>query len=132
MFRGTAAALFVLVWAVALGGCGAPAPAPPGELAIALATEPATPLAGAPASLDIAVGRGGQPLAGARVLVVRRQIGVVHPDDEIIFESVERGGGHYLADTSFVAPGRWDVQVIVTPSTGVAQTAAFVVEVAEP
>lgn len=128
MIRATAAALFVLVWALALAACGAPA----GELAVTLAAEPATPLAGSPASLDIAVARDGEPLTGARVLVVRRLIGFVHPDDDIIFESVEQGGGHYLAATSFAAPGSWDVQVIVTPPASEATTASFTVEVAGP
>jgi hypothetical protein len=128
-------AVFVLVLAaglVALTGCGAAPPAPPGELAIALTAEPPQPLAGRPATLAIMVARGGEPLTGARVLVVRRMIGVAHPDDDIIFESLEQGGGRYAADTSFVASGSWDVQVIVTPPTGEARTANFAVEVGQP
>lgn len=126
------AALLLLVCAAALAACGALAPAPAGELAIALTADPATPAAGAPVRLAITVESGGRPLAGARVLVVRRMIGVVHPDDDIIFESVEEAPGRYAAATSFAAAGRWDVQVIVTPPAGEAHTASFTVEVAGP
>lgn len=132
MRRSVAAALIVLACLAPLAACGVPAPAPAGDLAITLAAEPATPLAGAPASLVFGVSSDGQPLAGARVLVVRRMIGVVHPDDDIVFESVEQGPGRYVAATSFATAGRWDVQVVVTPSAGEARTAAFTVEVAGP
>ncbi len=128
-------ALVVILLAAGLGAlaaCGVAPAAPAGELAIALAADPPQPLAGRPATLAITVARGGEPLTGARVLVVRRMIGVAHPEDDIIFESLERGEGRYTADTSFVASGSWDVQVIVTPPTGEAHTASFAVEVGQP
>jgi hypothetical protein len=131
MIRLAAIALLALAMAAALAACAAPAPVI-GQLEIAMVPEPATPIAGEPATLAIAVSRGGEPVQGARVLVVRRMIGVVHPDDDIVFESVERGGGGYMATTTFAAPGRWDVQLIVTPSAGEARTAAFTVEVTGP
>ncbi|NTU82019.1 MAG: hypothetical protein HGA45_22010 [Chloroflexales bacterium] len=118
---------------LALGGCAVVAPPPAqGELTITLDTEPARPVAGSAATLAITAASGGQPLLGARVLVVRRILGVDHPGDDIIFESDEQGGGRYAATTTFAEGGRWDVQVVVTPSTGEAHTATFVVEVAQP
>jgi hypothetical protein len=125
--------LAVLLLAPALAGCASLTPAPPGgELSIAMAIEPATPVAGQEAALVFEVAQGGQPLEGARVLVVRRMIGVVHPGDDIVFESIDQGGGRYSAATLFAAAGRWDVQVIVTPAGGEARTASFEVSVNGP
>lgn len=125
--------LALLMLAAALTGCGMLAPTVAGSaLAVTMAAEPATPVAGRDATLTFTVTQAGQPIGGARVLVVRRMIGVVHPGDDIVFESLEQGGGRYSALTSFASPGHWDVQVIVTPAAGEAQTASFALEVAEP
>jgi YtkA-like len=125
--------LAVLLLVAALAGCATAATVTPGgALAVAMAAEPATPVSGGETTLIFTVTQGGQPLVGARVLVVRRMIGVVHPDDDIVFESVEQGGGRYSAVTSFATPGRWDVQVIVTPAAGEAGAASFEVDVAQP
>lgn len=125
--------LAVLLLAPALAGCSSFTPAPPsGDLSITMATEPATPVAGQEAALVFEVAQGGRPLEGARVLVVRRMIGVVHPDDDIVFESADQGGGRYSAATSFAMAGRWDVQVVVTPAGGEAHSVSFEVSVAEP
>ena len=123
--------LAALLLALALTGCTSFAPAAPGgALSITLATEPATPVAGQAATLVFDVAQGGQPLAGARVLVVRRMIGVVHAEDDIVFESIDEGGGRYSAVTSFATAGQWDVQVIVTPAGGEAWAASFEVSIA--
>lgn len=130
---GRALTMFVVLFLVtAMAGCAMPTPAAAGDLSIALAVEPAAPVAGAEVTLTFTVTQGGQPLTDARVLVVRRMIGVVDPEDDIVFESVEQGAGRYSAATVFATAGRWDVQVVVTPAASEAQTASFTVDVVGP
>lgn len=117
-----------------LVACAAPAPQAQtlGELRITMATEPAPPLVDRTTRLIIDVERGETALEGARVLVVRRMLGMEHPGDDTVFESQDLGGGRYVAETTFVMGGRWDVQLIVTPPGGTADTATFVINVEQP
>jgi hypothetical protein len=123
----------ILVLALALGGCGATGQTQTqGELQITLATEPAPPLAGRPATLRFNLERAGVPLDDAQVMLTHGMAGMEHPDDRNPQPAQALGGGRYEARTNFVMGGRWSVAVIVMVPKRQQSVMTFQLDVEQP
>jgi hypothetical protein len=126
-------AAIILVLALTLAGCGTAGQSQmQGDLTVTLETNPAIPIADRPTTFRLSVQRGGAPLDGAYVTLVRQMPGMEHGGDagKLIAQSL--GGGRYEALSSFSMGSRWDLMVSVATANQQPQELTFPIEVEQP
>lgn len=125
--------ILILFFLFTLAGCGvAPTLVTQGELSVALATEPAPPLAGRDTLVTLTLTEAGAPLSGATVGLRRSMPGMTHDSDQDLVPAAELGDGRYQATTSFTMGGRWDVVVVISAADGAERTIRIPVAVEQP